>query len=104
MNEQDYTDLIKAMYHSGTESSDADLILAKVNQIIDSELNNQNQELQINSKMTRDDIERARRNMKKNMKLRMINFDKFLNILLDFSLLQHEKFLKKFVDLFNAID
>lgn len=92
------------MYHSGTENSDADLILAKVNHIIDSELSNQSQDIQINSKMTRDDIERARRNMKKNLKLRMINFDKFLNILLDFSLLQHEKFLKKFVDLFNSID
>lgn len=104
MSESDYTDLVKAMYHSGSESSDADLILAKINHIIDTELSNQNTELQINSKMTRDDIERARRNLKKNQKLRMITFDRFLNILLDFSLLQHEKFLHKFVDLFNSID
>mmetsp|Transcript_43493 Transcript_43493/g.36419 ORF Transcript_43493/g.36419 Transcript_43493/m.36419 type:complete len:137 (-) Transcript_43493:144-554(-) len=54
--------------------------------------------------MTRDDIDRARKNLKKNQKLRMISFDRFLNILLDFSLLQHEKFLSKFVSLFNSID
>jgi len=53
------------MYHSGAESSDADLILAKINHIIDTELANTNTELTINSKMTRDEIERARRNLKK---------------------------------------
>eukprot|EP00341_Mesodinium_pulex_P015591 CAMPEP_0116994102 /NCGR_PEP_ID=MMETSP0467-20121206/67901_1 /TAXON_ID=283647 /ORGANISM="Mesodinium pulex, Strain SPMC105" /LENGTH=134 /DNA_ID=CAMNT_0004692047 /DNA_START=1210 /DNA_END=1614 /DNA_ORIENTATION=- len=52
--------------------------------------------------MTRRDIEQAPLASEESGK--EIPFDRFLKVLLDFSLLSHEKFLKKFVDLFNEID
>lgn len=52
--------------------------------------------------MTRKDIELQRKKLKKVQKY--LPFERFLKVLLDFSLLSHEKFLKKFVDLFVSID
>jgi len=55
-----------------------------------------------NSKMTRKDIELQRKRLKK--VIRYIPFERFFKVLLDFSLLSHEKFLQRFVDLFHSVD
>lgn len=100
ITESEYTNIVNSMYRNDGEVNDSEVILHKINQIVEDE--EHPEEIVPNTKMTRKDIEILKNKMKKIPKL--ISFEKFLKILLDFSLMSHEKFLKKFVDLFNSID
>jgi len=99
--ETEWIEIVNAMYRNDAEVNDCEAILTKINQIIDEEY--AHPEVFVpNSKMTRKDIEQTKKKLQK--VVRYIPFERFFKILLDFSLLSHEKFLKRFVELFQRVD
>lgn len=89
------------MYRQDESTNDVNTILNRINEIVTQEHTSQ-PEPQDFAKLSRKEQDEWKKQLQESSKL--IPFNRFLKVLLDFSLMSHEKFLRKFVKLFLKED